>query len=203
MLVNPSLASMIESSPWMLMPIIIIVTLCLAVLLIAIVGKRQFSQYGFKLPEGSNVRKALSIGFVAGIVLSVFARLSNVEVTFMGQPPLLYIILLSWIETPIQEEVIFRGLFQSYLAMHIKSSITIWKWKATTPALIGAIAFSLVHLTLLTVESTLGGVLLIILGAFVLGIIAGHLRAETSSLISPIIVHAIFNLIGTVFELPA
>ena len=102
---------------------------------------------------------------------------------------------------PIQEELIFRGLFQGYLATHIQSSIKIWKWKLTVPALIGAIVFSLVHLALLSVEASLGGVLFIVVGAFILGIIAGYFRAETGSLIGPIIVHSLFNLTGTVFEL--
>ena len=71
----------------------------------------------------------------------------------------------------------------------------------TASAFIGAIAFSLIHLALLRVEATLGGVLISVAGAFILGIIAGHFQAETGSLIGPIIVHALFNLTGTVFEL--
>lgn len=170
-------------------------------ILITFVGKRRYEQYGFKLPESSDVKKSLPIGFLVGTLLYVLARLNNIELTFVGQPPFAYIIILSWIGAPIQEELIFRGLFQSYLAMHIKSFITIWKWKLTVPALIGAIAFSLVHLTLLTVEPTLISILFVTASAFILGIITGYFRAETGSLISPIIVHALFNITGSIFEL--
>jgi membrane protease YdiL (CAAX protease family) len=194
-------ALVVKANPWMAIPIISSVTICIAMLLIAIVGKRRFAQYGFKLPKGSDVWKPLPVGFVVGTILNVLPEFGRVELTWMGQIPFPYFILLSWMGLPIQEELIFRGLFQGYLATHIQSSIKIWKWKLTVPALIGAIVFSLVHLALLSVEASLGGVLFIIVGAFILGIIAGYFRAETGSLIGPIIVHSLFNLTGTVFEL--
>lgn len=200
---NPSFASAVKSNPWMPIPIVISFTLCIALLLIAIVEGGQFVQYGFKLPKGCDVWDALSIGFLVAASLDVIAKLGGVGLTFVDQPPFPYMILLFWIGAPIQEEIIFRGLFQSHLALHIKSSITIWKWKLTLPALIGAITFSLVHLALLSVEASLGGVLLAVIGAFILGTIAGYFRAETDSLVGPIIVHALFNVTGTVFELLA
>jgi membrane protease YdiL (CAAX protease family) len=197
---NLGFASAVKSNPWMPIPIVISVTLCMAMLLITIVGRRRFAQYGFKTPKGSDLWKALSIGLLVGILLDVAGELGGAGLTFMGQPPFAYVILLLWIGAPIQEEIIFRGLFQSYLALHIKSSITIWKWKLTLPTLVGAITFSLVHVALLSVEASLWGVLVSVVGAFILGIIAGYFRAETGSLIGPIIVHALFNITGTVFE---
>jgi membrane protease YdiL (CAAX protease family) len=194
-------ALVVRANPWMAIPITSSITICIAMLLIAIVGKRRFAQYGFKLPKGSDVWKPLPVGFVFGIAINVLAELGRVELAWMGQIPFPYLILLSWIGVPIQEELIFRGLFQGYLAAHIKSSVKIWRWRLTVPALIGAIVFSLVHLALLSVEAALGGVLFIVVGAFILGIIAGYFRAETGSLIGPIIVHSLFNLTGTVFEL--
>lgn len=194
-------ALVVKNNPWMSIPIISSVTICIAMLLMAIIGKRRFAQYGFKLPKGSYVWKPIPVGFVVGIVINVLAELGRVELAWVGQIPLPYFILLSWIGVPIQEELIFRGLFQGYLAAHIKRSITISRWRLTIPALIGAIVFSLVHLALLSVEAALGGVLFIVVGAFILGIVAGYFRAETGSLIGPIIVHSLFNLTGTVFEL--
>lgn len=199
MSMNPSFASVVESNPWMLLPIIIGVTLCIAMLLIAIVGRRQFAQYGFKLAKGSDVWKALAVGFFVATMLYISGKLGNIELTFMGHPPFTYIILLSWIGAPIQEEIIFRGSFQSYLAIYVKSSITIWKWKLRLAALIGAMTFSLIHFALLSVEAGLGDVLLCVVGAFILGIIAGHFRAETGSLVEPIVVQAFFNITGTMF----
>lgn len=200
-LVNSSFALAVKSSAWVPIPVIIIVTLCMAMLLIAIVGRRQFAEYGFKLSRGFEVWKALFTGFLVGTILYVSAELSGFKLTWMGQPPFAYVILLFWIGAPIQEEIIFRGLFQGYLATHIKSSIIIWKLELATPAFIGAIAFSLVHLALLSVEATLGGVLITVIGAFILGIISGHFLSKTDSLIGPIIVHALFNLTPMVFGL--
>lgn len=198
---NPSFALAVEDNPWVPMPIIIGVTLCLAMLLIAIVGRGQFAQYGFKQTKGSDIRRALGIGFIVGTLLYISEKLAGIESAGIDQLPLLYIVLLFWIGASIQEEIIFRGLFQSHLAAHIKSVITIWNWDLPISALIGAIAFSLVHVALLSIEVTLGGVLVVVIGAFILGIIAGHFRAETGSLTGPIIVHALFNLTGTIFEL--
>ena len=145
----------------------------------------------------------MAIGFLVGASLDVIAELGGVGLAFMGQSPFIYVVLLLWIGAPIQEEIIFRGLFQTYLALHIKSSIKIWKWKLTLPSLVGAVIFSLVHLALLSVEASLAGVFLAVIGAFILGTIAGYFRAETGSLVGPIIVHALFNITGIVFELLA
>jgi membrane protease YdiL (CAAX protease family) len=132
---------------------------------------------------------------------SRFSRVQQLQISMDGSASFCHMILIFWIGAPIQEEIIFRGLFQGYLATHVKSSIIIWKWKLTAPAFIGAIAFSLVHLALLSVEATLGGVLMTVVGAFILGVIAGHFLSETGSLIGSIIVHALFNLTGAVVGL--
>lgn len=64
------------------------------------------------------------------------------------------------------------------------------------PAIIGATAFSIVHLGILTAGAEVGAVALTMAGAFLLGIIAGHFRAKGGSLIGPILVHALFNVTG-------
>jgi len=195
-----SFASTLPANLWM-PPIVVGITVSTAILLIVTVGKGQFAQYGFRPPQSSYIWRALFIGFVVGVLLHFATELGGVGLSFMGQPPFIYLVLLFWIGAPIQEEIIFRGLFQSYLATSIKGSVTVRKWKLPIPALIGAIAFSLVHIALLSVEATVGGVFATVAGALILGIFAEYFRAETGSLVEPIIIHALFNVTGIVFEI--
>ena len=105
---NPDFASAVESDPWAAVPIVIGLTLCTAMLLIAIVGRGRFALYGFKLPRGLDILKALAVGFLVGVLLYVVATLGSVELTWMGPPSSMLMILLSWTGPPIQEEVIFQ-----------------------------------------------------------------------------------------------
>ena len=77
-------ALVVKANPWISIPIISSVTICIAMLLIAIVGKGRFAQYGFKLPKGSDVWKPLPVGFVVGTILNVLPEFGRVELTWMG-----------------------------------------------------------------------------------------------------------------------
>jgi len=82
----------------------------------------------------------------------------------------------------IQEEVIFRGLLQSFLEQ---------RWVTNSfpsPAvLFPAALFGIVHL---------GSGAVVLAGAVVLGLVAGELRRKSGSLLPDVIVHALFNVPG-------
>jgi hypothetical protein len=59
----------------------------MAMVLIAIIGRRQFADYGFKLPRDSEVWKALFTGFLVGTMLHVSAEFSSFKLAWMGQLP--------------------------------------------------------------------------------------------------------------------
>ena len=195
-LASPDFASAVDSAPWLPVPLITAVTISLATLLILRIGGKDLSSYGFSLPRWSGLWRPLLAGLVFGAMVSLAGRALNGESSFMGEPPLIWGILLFWIAAPIQEETIFRGLFQGYLEVNVGGSMKVGPLRLSMPAIIGAAAFSIVHLGILTTGAEVEAVAMTVLGAFVLGIIAGHFRAQQGSLIGPMLVHALFNVTG-------
>jgi CAAX protease family protein len=65
-----------------------------------------------------------------------------------------------------------------------------------TAALVSALLFAAVHIAVSRQGAASGEVLFIVLGAFVLGLLAGWLRSLSGSLLPAIVVHALFNMIA-------
>lgn len=86
--------------------------------------------------------------------------------------------------TPVQEEVIFRGLLQTTLERRMAGTFSFLGVTLSFGAISFAVLFGLIHLAV--------GVLTAI-AAFVLGLLAGELRRRSSSLLPAIVLHAIFN----------
>jgi uncharacterized protein len=118
-------------------------------------------------------------------VVIVAARLSHASTPFrMDAFPLWQIVLLFWVAASIQEELIFRGLLQSVVARVLctRSSFPL-------AAILVAVLFGAIH-------APMG--LVTVLLAFLLGLVAGYLRAQSRSLLPAIIVHALFNIAGSI-----
>jgi membrane protease YdiL (CAAX protease family) len=88
------------------------------------------------------------------------------------------------IGTPIQEEVIFRGLLQTTLEQRLSVSFRTLGTSISSAVLIVAILFGFIHLAIGVATAV---------EALVLGLLAGELRRRSSSLLPAIVVHAIFN----------
>jgi membrane protease YdiL (CAAX protease family) len=195
-LASPAFSSAVDSAPWLPVPLITAVTLGLATLLILKIGGRDLSRYGFSLPRWSSLWRPLLAGLVFGAMVNLAGRALNGQSSFLGEPPLIWGIMLFWIAAPVQEETIFRGLFQGYLEANMGGFVGAGPLRLSLPAVIGAAAFSIVHLGILTAGAEVGAVALTVVGAFLLGMTAGHFRAQQGSLIGPIVVHALFNVTG-------
>lgn len=192
----PAFASAVDSAPWLPVPVIAAVTLVLATLLILRIGGKDLSRYGFCLPRWPGLWRPLLAGLVFGAMVNLVGRALNSQSSFMGEPPLIWGIVLFWIAAPVQEETIFRGLFQGYLEARMGGFVAVGPLRLSVPAVIGAAAFSIVHLGILTAGAELEAVALTVAGAFLLGITAGHFKTQQGSLIGPILVHALFNMMG-------
>lgn len=202
--VIPSLASALKSKPFLGPPIGISIELATTLVLIEVISRGSWTRYGFKTSGNLMILKVvvasliLSISCVLiGNVINIFAPMGNSPYVYMESSPLLAI-LAGWIFAPITEEVVFRGLIQSYLSEHITDSLTLFKWRITLPALIGAIFFAAVHTVLLFQGASISVTIFTVLSAFVSGITAGYFRDETSSLVGPFIIHILFNVIGNI-----
>jgi membrane protease YdiL (CAAX protease family) len=87
----------------------------------------------------------------------------------------------------IQEEVIFRGLLQSFLEQRWITLFLVFGASLSPAVLFAATLFGIIHL---------GSGPIVLAGAIVLGLVAGELRRRSGSLLPAVIVHALFNLPG-------
>lgn len=191
-------ATKVQATPWLPVPIVAGITLVMALILISIFSRFNFSDYGFKLSGDLMILKALMCGVVIGGVLSFAGSFVPSRELSFGSLTFLQQLLVFWIVASVTEEIIFRGLIQTYLSWHISGSVTIFRSQLTIAGLITAIFFGLVHLALLSQGATTFQAIAIGLIALILGIIAGYFRDKTGSLVAPIIVHSLFNITGSI-----
>lgn len=133
------------------------------------------------------VATAQAVGSPAASRLSAYGA--------MGSP--VSIILTVWIYASICEEIFMRGLLQSWLSPLAAYRIRLLhRWPLSVPVLLSALFFGAMHVVLwpeMGVET-----LAVMFMAFVLGVIAGYYREKTGSLIPAILIHAFFDIGGTV-----
>ncbi len=159
--------------------------------------KHSWRDFGFRLACQGLVRASLlslaAASVFAGITTFLLGGSSGGEgPSGLAEDPLA-LALLSLLVAPICEEVFFRGLLQGYLALRGHGRLSIYM-PAVLFSAIHALPFSTSGLTVLTA---------ILTGAFLLGLIAGHLRAASGSLLHPILAHFWFNLLGYAMRLLA
>lgn len=107
------------------------------------------------------------------------------------------IIIAIWIYASICEEIFTRGLLQTWLSPLAKYRIRMLrKWPLSVPVLLSALFFGGMHIVL---WPKLGpATLVVIFLATILGLIAGYYREKTGSLLPAILIHAFFDIGGTV-----
>jgi len=88
------------------------------------------------------------------------------------------------VATPVQEEIIFRGLVQSVLQDRWAGARAIRDAQLSLPVLYTAVLFATVHL---------GAGPATVVGAFLLSVLAGELRARSAILLPAVVVHSLFN----------
>ena len=186
--------SVMRPSPQIAIPVIIAISLVIALALIVLQARRGvgLAQFGFRWPNMRQVGTGLLIGVP---LASAVAWLSHV---FPSESPLDTSVLPLWMlvvyfgaGSPIQEEVIFRGLLQSFLARRWPSMFAVAGFPMSAAVLFAAILFGIVHL---------GSGAAVFVGALLLGLVAGELRRRSGSLVPAIIVHALFNVPGLIWR---
>ncbi len=186
--------------PWL--PVTHTVMLILSFILICLLSKGRISTYGLKMPEIRFLKQPLLIGTLVGIIvggLSLF--LPEREIGFMRNFSFLQIVIFVWIYASISEELLTRGLIQGFLEPLIKYKISLSRSHVSVPMLVGALFFGLMHLGLLAMNVDIFFVLAVVFFAIVLGLVAGHYRETTGSIIPSIVVHMLFNVWGTIVGL--
>lgn len=181
--------------------------LILSLLAIVALGRGRFSDYGFCLPRSDRPRaEALLRWIPVGLAAMALGAAATAAVLLTGANgnPLVkqltfpQIILFVWVFSSIIEEVFTRGFLQGHLATAMPGSVRLLFFRIELSALIGAGFFALMHLTLLISGADLKTIIIILLFTFSLGLLAGHQRARTGSLIPAIGVHMLANIGGVV-----
>jgi len=168
-------------------PLIIAITLLVTLVLMFLLalGPASIAEFGFRIPHSRYLAVATVFGLALGIAVTFLGHL------FPSKPPFDVSHFAPWmiglyfiIGSPIQEEIIFRGLIQSVLER---------RWMITVPVFGGSLSGAVVFTALLFGMIHLGLGAVVAIGAIVLGLVAGELRRRSASLLPAIVVHALFN----------
>ena len=176
--------------------------LIIAILLIIIIGKGKFSNFGFKGAPVKTVLKSVFLSFgvslvlflTFGIYMKITSSVASSGVSFL-EGSFLSSIILVWIIASSVEEIFYRGFLQTFLEPLKAIGLKLGKVYLSLPVILAALMFGFMHLCL---KGMLPWVMVrfIILNATILGMIAGYYREKTGSLIPAYFVHLTFNIVG-------
>jgi membrane protease YdiL (CAAX protease family) len=177
--------------------IIQICFLIVSTLLILAVSKGDLSRYGLRLGKNIKLPRIMMLGLVVGIagtlVVSIVPDAISIEPDYGS---IINLIIGVWILASIAEEVFTRGLIQGFLSPLTGFGFSLWGTRISIPVLISGLFFGLMHLGILSTGANFLSVAIIVIFAFILGIIAGYYREKSGSLIPAIIVHICGNMGG-------
>lgn len=171
-------------------PLIIAISLAIALVLIFTLGRRTagISEFGFSIPKFRYVELAALLGlplaFAVGWLGHLFPSKGPIDTSGF---PLWMLWLYFGVGASIQEEVIFRGLLQSFLEQRWTTRFLVFRASLSPAVLFTATLFGIIHL---------GSGPTVIAGAILLGLVAGELRRRSGSLLPAVIIHALFNVPG-------
>jgi len=197
---NPEMPAF--ANPWIAEALTTAAMIVIAVLVIAAIGRGRLTFYGFTAGRNIPYSQLITISLLFAVpaaVINVF--IPGEGLTFMDDKSLLYIIVFAWIGRSVLEEVIHRGLVQTLMWPLVGLGINIGKIRLSLTVLVSGIFFGLLHLMLLSMGTAPARVIVIVVFAISLGLIAGYYREKTGSLVPAILVHALFNISGTVVGL--
>jgi membrane protease YdiL (CAAX protease family) len=168
-------------------PLIIAITSMVALTLVLLLARPPtgIAEFGFRIPNTRYLAIGAALGFTLGVAVTFLSHL------FPSKPPFDVSRFAPWmiglyfiIGSPIQEEIIFRGLIQSILERRWMITFSIFG-----ASLSGAVAFTAALFGIIHLEAGVA----VTIGAIVLGLVAGELRRRSASLLPAVVVHALFN----------
>ena len=184
--------ALLKLRPFEAVPVIIVISLAVAILLIKVVSGRAggFAQFGFRFCHYRYIAAAIVFGVpIAWAVTILVNHLSSGppprEVSFSPWMTFLYFV----VGVAIQEEIIFRGLLQTTVVRQFPATLSFFGTSLSYAAIIVALLFGLIHLEVNPITAA---------AAFVLGLFSGELRHRSGSLLPAILVHAVFNAFAAI-----
>ena len=170
------------------------VMLVLSLVLMWLFSKRQLGTYGLTMGTYRFSPRIL-LWVLPTAVLSIASLIGSTGSQAAAGPTGLgksQVVVFIWVYAGICEEVLTRGFLQSLLSGGPDGGSA---RRLSMPVVVSALFFGAMHLVLLE-SMGLAAVPVIVLAVF-LGLVAGRYRARTASLVPAIVVHALFNIGGT------
>jgi len=178
--------------------------LVLSFVLIILFSRGKVSKFSLKAVKIGKLKNPILLSIVFAFVIISINMLLRIIIEKPGQGfsvmmmpgGLLKPILSVWILASISEEIFFRGLLQSLFMPLKEFGFKLYKSFISVPVMVCAVWFGLGHLGLLRMMRPYI-VVGIVVNATVLGLVAGYYREKTGSIIPAIVVHMVFNIVGT------
>jgi membrane protease YdiL (CAAX protease family) len=167
----------------------------LSLAVIGLLSRGNLASYGFTRGD-FHLSGGIFLWVIPTAILSTLgfiASRSGVELKGgLGYSPLQTIIFV-WIYATVSEEIFTRGLLQSYLIPLTNYGIDLSKGlRLSLPVIFSGLFFGMMHIV--AVKKMGPPVILL---TTLLGLVAGYYREKTKSLIPAIIIHALFNIGGS------
>jgi len=166
-----------------------------------LLSKGKMGDHGYQKAKISQIAKVLLPVFVFELLLSIPMMILPMtgEGHFADEWLFWQDVVGVWIFASTAEELLCRGVIQSYLAPAKKYKIRLFKADLSLPVFVSAIIFMLMHVPLIFF-SDMDKVLYstILASTFTLGMVAGYYREKTGSLLPAIVAHSFANITGSV-----
>jgi membrane protease YdiL (CAAX protease family) len=178
-------------------PLVTAITLCITLTIMITRGRNWPAIYGFQKAGKKAISLSVALGVIFGLLLRGIAMLADLNESQFPGLSIWQKIIFFGIGAACQEEIIFRGLIQTLIQDRIPAVLRIGAHNLPVAVIITASIFALIHFSLLGQGLSLEFTGIVVSGAFVLGILAGWMRAQYASLVPAIIIHALLNLIDS------
>ena len=168
-----------------------------SILLSLVLSKGKLRDYGFTIGSFRFKSSILLWAFAGTLSCLLGIFIGGAVESPAGEMNYFQMMLLVWIYASVSEEIMYRGLLQSFLSPLSHRGIRVSGIFLSLPVMFSALLFGAAHLFLLTMGMALSSVLIIVFSALLIGLVAGYYRERTGSLVPAVIVHALFNIGGS------
>jgi membrane protease YdiL (CAAX protease family) len=165
-------------------------------------GRDDPAAYGLLRARWKDTGRAVAVSAVTSLGVLV---LTMIVVSAFGPPqgehvgmnlgPFAKVVVSVWLLASVAEEMLFRGLLLGALSSLRERGWRLARWRISLPVTVAAVAFGLIHLGLLRVVGSPMAYLIVVMATLV-GLIAGHYREKTGSIVPAIAVHMTFNVVA-------
>jgi membrane protease YdiL (CAAX protease family) len=141
-----------ESGAWLYMTVHHVAQALLAVAAIAVLGRFRFREWGLNFDHaGTSLKlvRSFSVWFAVVMAVSVSLQLATGAASIYDRPlrpdHVLGGLFFMWIVSGVSEEILFRGLFQTWFARFWTGAFRIGGTEMPVAGVVGALFFALVH----------------------------------------------------------